>query len=56
MLYSHIHSHTHTDAVFHLDTHVSPGPQTVLNGLWPLNLWALPFQPAEGEAHPFKTP
>lgn len=28
---------------------------TALNGLRTLSLWALPFQPAEGEAHFFKT-
>lgn len=51
---SHVHSHAHTDAVFHSDTHVSPGPQP-WSSLGSPSLWAFPLQPAEGEAHSFKT-
>lgn len=50
---SHVLSHVHTNATFHSDTHVSPGPEP-WKGLGTPSLWAFLLQPAEGEIHFFK--
>lgn len=50
-----IHTYTHIQMLSSTWTHTRVPRATALNCLGILCLWALPFQPAEGEAHSFKT-